>query len=744
MSGSSRAVRSVQFPAYAVLPLFTSAVFLSALLMFLVEPMIAKIVLPKLGGSPAVWSTCLLFFQAVLLLGYAYADLLTRWLDRRGQVFVHILVVLPLAALSLPLSLSAAIPQSVTHPVLWLLADLALSVGPAVFAISATAPLLQSWYGKTDHHLAHNPYFLYAGSNAGSLLALLAYPLLVEPVWPLDTQRSVWSWAFGLLVLFIAGTALAVISRPRIQVKSSAATRSQGSLREYATWILLAFVPSSLLLGATTHISSDIASAPLLWVVPLALYLITFILVFAQRPPIPHGIICRVLPFILIPVVLTAAPGLQVPLPVLLVLHLGCLFAAAMMCHGELARLRPEASRLTVFYFFMSVGGVLGGVFNALIAPAIFPGIWEYPIALFAVCLVRPASARDAKPAWLKDILLPLGLVAVIVAARSLFGAGAEGQRLPLATAILGFLVPAPALLQFSERRWRFAIGVAGCLLVAEATGYANTLLSARSFFGVYRIQTIQQDGARYLVMMHGTAMHGVKSLTPGEEAMPMGYYSQQGPFGIFLASTTPGTVHNVGVVGLGSGELACYAKPGERWTFFEIDPLVEKIARDPNLFGFLDRCGNHPHVVLGDARLTLGETPDHSLDILILDAFSSDSIPMHLITREALALYLTKLAPGGRLLFHISSRNLNLRPTLGALAADAGLKAELLDYNTPPAESFWRHTSAVVVAMARTADDLKTLKSSDGWLPLPDGNTSALWTDQRSDLLTAIRFGNR
>ncbi len=712
--------------------------------MFLVEPMIAKIVLPRLGGSPAVWSTCLLFFQAVLLLGYAYADLSTRWLDRRWQMFVHILVVLPLAALSLPLDLGTAIPPSGSQPVLWLLADLALSAGPAVFAISATAPLLQSWYAKTDHHAAGNPYFLYAGSNAGSLLALLAYPLLIEPVLPLHIQRSMWSWAFGLLALLIAGTGLALISRPRIAVTSSFVTRSRGSVREYATWTALAFVPSSLLLGATTHISSDVASAPLLWVVPLALYLTTFILVFAQKPPIPHGIICRVLPLILIPVVLTAAPGLQVPLAILILLHLGCLFAAAMVCHGELARRRPDPSRLTVFYFFMSVGGVLGGVFNALIAPVIFPGIWEYPIALLAVCLVRPVSAKNTKPGSLKDILLPLGLVATIVAVRSVFGIAAEGGRLPLATAIFCFLVPALALLQFSERRWRFALGVAGCLLAAEAAGYANTLLTARSFFGVYRVQTITDNGGRYLVMMHGTAMHGVKGLAAGEDTMPMGYYSRQGPFGIFLASMTSATVHNVGVVGLGSGELACYAKPGERWTFFEIDPLVEKIARDPTLFGFLDRCGNNPGVVLGDARLTIGKIPDHSLDVLILDAFSSDSIPMHLMTREALALYLTKLAPHGRLLFHISSRNLNLRPILAALAADSGLKADLLDDDTPPAESFWRHSSAVVVAMARSDEDLQTLQPSDGWLPLEGGRAGALWTDQRSDLLTAIRFSNK
>jgi hypothetical protein len=451
-----------------VLPAFAATVFLSAGLMFLVEPMVAKMVLPRLGGSPAVWSTCLVFFQAVLLLGYAYAHAMARLLSRPAQILVHVSLLLLLAVHTPPLDLGAGAPPPGDPPTLWLLIRLALVAGPTVFAISATAPLLQSWFAQLDHEAASDPYFLYAASNAGSLLALLAYPLLVEPTLPLDRQAVLWSYGFGALALGIVSCAATTMCCGRqgfdIERRQAIApARAPARLGERLTWIVLAFVPSSLLVGVTTHITMDIAAAPLLWVVPLILYLLTFILVFARRPPLRHATVVRALPLVLIPLVITAAPGWGPPLlpalPLVLAgaLNLACFFVVGMVCHGELARRRPPAERLTEFYFFLSVGGVLGGAFNALLAPLVFPGVWEYPLALVAACLVKPATPDDSKrtPTW--DILLPLALLGLVLLTRRILVAADSSEGGTLLTwalvAVFGCIIPGLALMNFSPRR---------------------------------------------------------------------------------------------------------------------------------------------------------------------------------------------------------------------------------------------------------------------------------------------------
>ena len=378
--------------------------------------------------------------------------------------------------------------------------------------------------------------------------------------------------------------------------------RIPASLRQRLTWTALAFVPSSLLLGVTTHITADIASAPLLWVVPLMLYLLTFILAFARRPPLRHAIMVRVLPLLLIPLVITAAPGLPImlPLPLMLALHLGCFFAVAMVCHGELAKRRPPTAQLTEFYFFLSLGGVLGGAFNALLAPLIFSGVWEYPLALIAACLVKPTTPDDARHGLTWDAVLPFALLGLVMLANAIRPTDIGGSVLLLLVATFGYMLPALALLNFSPRRWRFALGVAVMLFAPAATGASDTIATYRSFFGVYRIRVVDDGHSHALALMNGTTLHGVRSLVPGEEALPMAYYNQQGPFGRFFAAFAPGSVRHVAVVGLGTGELACYAHPGQDWTFYEIDPLVERIARDPRSFQFLANCGNHPNVGAG------------------------------------------------------------------------------------------------------------------------------------------------
>jgi spermidine synthase len=703
--------------------------------MFLVEPMVAKMLLPRLGGAAAVWSTCLVFFQTMLLLGYVYAHLSTRLLPRWAQVILHVCVVLPLSAAVLPLTLGAGAPTPEQSPIVWLLLRLTLACGAPVFAISATAPLLQHWFADSEHKGAQDPYFLYAVSNSGSLLALLAYPLIVEPELPLDQQAMLWSIGFGLLALGIALCAVIVLShkRPSASVMVSEA-RTLVRARDRIMWMVLAFIPSSLLLGVTEHITSDITSAPLLWVLPLILYLLTFIFAFAQRPPLPHAIMVRAFPIILILVVITR--GLVLPSILNLALDLGCFFIVAMVCHGELAKRRPRAAQLTEFYLFLSLGGVLGGVFNALVAPLIFQDVWEYPLALVAACLVKPRTPEDEQRNVLWDIALPLILAAVVLLSRSLLLGTANKLGL-----LWIYVLPALALVNFSRRRWRFSLAVA-LLLFVPLPQTSEQLATQRSFFGVYHIKLVSDEHTRALALMHGTTLHGVKSLLPDEAKLPMAYYSAEGAFGRFFKALPQDSVRRVAVVGLGAGDLACYAKEGQEWTFYEIDPVVERIARDPRYFQFLANCGGNPRVVLGDARVTIANAPDGTYEVLIVDAFSSDSVPMHLLTREALALYLRKLAPGGRVLFHISSRTLNLAPVIGALAADAGLPARVLLDLPPVGTSFWRRSSALVVAVAGRAGDLSYLSTKDGWDELPSAEPKFLWTDQRADLLRVIRFG--
>lgn len=710
--------------------------------MFLVEPMVAKMVLPKLGGAAAVWSTCLVFFQTMLLLGYTYAHLLTRLLPRLAQVVLHVGVLLPLSAAVLPLTLGPSAPSAEQSPVLWLLLRLTLACGGPVFVISATAPLLQHWFAEGDHKEAQDPYFLYAVSNSGSLLALVAYPLIVEPELPLDLQATLWSFGFGVLALGIALCAAMTLSHKRVRVPESAGeARTSVSARDRLMWIALAFIPSSLLLGVTEHITADITSAPLLWVFPLILYLLSFIFAFARRPPLSHAMMVRALPIMLILVVI--AGGLPLPLPLALALHLACFFVVGMVCHGELAKRRPPTVQLTDFYLCLSLGGVLGGVFNALVAPLIFKGVWEYPLALVGACLVRPRTAADEQRNLPMDIVLPFVLLAVLLLGRSvLFGTAVSTRLVSGAFIYALYVVPALALLNFSPRRLRFGLAVALLLFVPLLPQTRKQIATERSFFGVYRIEQVSDAETPTLVLMSGTTLHGAKSLLPNEATLPVAYYNREGAFGRFFNALPPNSVRRVAVIGLGTGGLACYAREGQDWTFYEIDPVVERIARDPRYFQFLANCGATSRVVLGDARMTIGNAADGSYDVLIVDAFSSDSIPMHLLTREALALFLRKLAPGGRVLFHISSRTLNLAPVVTALTADAGVAARIFSDRPPAGTSVWRYSVAQVVAIARRAGDLGSLASQDGWNEPPRAEPQFLWTDQRADLLRVIRFG--
>jgi hypothetical protein len=729
-----------------LLPVYVLTLFLGSGLLFLVEPILTKMVLPQLGGTANVWNTCLFFFQSALLVGYLYAHALARYLGLRAQLAVHLAVLL-LAILFLPLDpVRGAAPPADASPALWLLLRLSLTAGVPFVAIAATAPLLQRWFSLTDHADASDPYFLYAASNAGSLLGLLSYPLLIEPALPLSLQNRLWSAGFCLLVGGILACWVGCRMRLATPPAAAAGETVETDFRDRLLWVVYAFVPASLLLGVTTEITADLVSAPLFWVIPLALYLLTFILVFARRPLLPRRWAIRLMALLLVP--LSAVPVAVLwsnftNAVWLWPLQLAVFFIIAMVCHGKLAARRPPAGSLTEFYLCLSLGGVLGGLSNALIAPLIFASVWEYPLAIFAACLLRPAAAGGSRGAVLRDLLLPaLMLVALLVFLRF--------QSLPGAVVLPALAAMAAGLLWFGKRRWRFALGVGVWLLAGQIVTGLGVVESLRSFYGVYRVLL---GVGPTLLLVNGTTLQGAESTVAGEEYTPLTYYAPTGPFGDFFRATegqigvfanTVGVlddfhpINRVGLIGLGVGSLACYAKPGQEFTFYEIDPLVVKIASDKRLFHFLSHCGEGARIVVGDARQKLQEVPDHYYDVIILDAFSSDTIPVHLLTREALRLFQRKLTPGGVVLYHISNHWLRLAPVVAALAADTGVVAKS-DVRRPRRQSI-ADTGAWVVAVATRNDNLDFLTPQLGWQPLT-GPRSELWTDERSDIISVMNW---
>lgn len=771
--------------------LYSLTIFVSATLLFLVQPLFARMLLPALGGSPAVWNTVLVFFQAALLAGYAYAHASTSWLGARRQAAMHLAVLL-LPVLFLPLALPSPLaPPTNSTPVPWLLGVMLVSVGVPFFAISTTSPLLQKWFAASGHVGAADPYFLYAASNLGSMLALLGYPLWVEPNLRLGDQSRLWAIGYVGLVVLLAFCALWLWkSSPvnEVETPPSALFEAEKSVpadslnhslnhssnhspnaspndsltnAQRVRWILLSFVPSSLMISVTTYLSTDIAAIPLLWVVPLAIYLLTFILVFAGKP-VPHGLSVRAVPLVLLPLVVAMAARATQPIALLMAFHLVALFAIALACHGELAANRPAPRHLTEFYLWLSVGGVLGGAFNALLAPLAFKGVWEYPITLVLACILvlrapqiahgtektAPLSngplSNGMRSRWL-DFALPVGIGALTLGSVLFF----EARGLISGPMALGPMFGLPALLCFpmSRRGVRFGLSIGAILLAATFYGggqIGRVLTSDRSFFGVHRV-TLSPSGTAHQIL-HGNTIHGVQSLFRPREAQA--YYHRRGPVGqIFAAVNRPENPlsranRRVGVTGLGAGGISCYARRGEAWTFYEIDPVVVQIARDSRYFTYLRDCPAKLDVVLGDGRLTLSKAQGSTYDLLILDAYSSDSLPVHLITREALALYKSKLAPGGLLIFNISNRNLKLETTLGNLAADAQLVSLAQDDGAISAsEAAAGQTASQWVVMARRRADLGALLQNSRFQPTRIDPTRPVWTDDFSSVLSVFNW---
>jgi hypothetical protein len=745
-----------------LLIVFTVSMFVSASLLFLVEPMLAKMALPMLGGTPAVWNTCLVFFQAMLLAGYLYAYAVTKFLRRRTQIVLHVsLALTPLAVL--PLHIPAGWePPSDSSPVFWVLAMLSVAVGLPFFLLSASTPMLQRWFSHSGHKSANDPYFLYAASNAGSLVGLLGYPLILEPTLHLSTQSHLWSYGYAVfLVLTVACAALVWRNRPdsapapAAPIEESEAIEPRALWRQRLRWIALAFVPSSLMMGVTTALTTDVPAIPLFWVLPLAFYLLSFVLVFAKRPPISHEWLIRRLPFLILIALIPTVCKTKLPLLALIALYLVTLFAIALVCHGELARSRPKISRLTEFYLWISFGGVLGGIFNALIAPVVFSTVVEFPLVLVLAAVLRPPIDQTTPPpekaarVRRNDWLLPIALF--LVMAGILTGLAHAGIPLGSSLIILIFGYSMLWCMSFGKRPLRFAAGLVA--LLAASTLYTpnlgKALETSRNFFGVVRVTDSPNGKLRYLI--HGGTLHGSQSLDPARSREPLAYYTQSGPAGSILRAMQSKSLQtpaggprqaNWAVVGLGAGAMACYLQPGESLTYYEIDPLVVRMALDTRYFTFLQQCAPQAKIVLGDARLKLRSAPDAGYDLIVIDAFSGDMIPMHLVTREALALYLRKLAPGGMIAFHITNLYLDIAPTLGSLANDAGLVCMSSDdRGVPEAQLDAGKLASHWLVMARSRADLGPVATDPRWTPMSVPPGTKVWTDDYSNLLRVIKW---
>lgn len=736
---------------------FAFTLLVSAILLFVVEPMFARMVLPMLGGAPAVWNTCLVFYQTALLAGYVYAHISGKYLGPRRQAVLH-LALLGLACIVLPLGVSAAWSPPVNqNPTPWLLAVLAASVGLPFFALSASAPMIQSWFARTGHPRAADPYFLYASSNLGSLIGLLGYPLVLERVLPLRGQSLWWAAGYGLLMLLTLGCAI-VMWRRRADARAQAdPPAADGGVedrpltwRRRLRWVALALVPSSLLLGVTTYMSTDLAALPLLWAIPLSLYLLTFVLVFARRRIVPHALMVGAQPLLLVFLAgaffLAGLHSSQVA--PMLALSLLAFFVTAMVCHGELAGDRPHRRHLTEFYLWLSVGGVVGGAFNALLAPLIFTDVLELPLMLAAACLVRPALQPRFR--WLGRaewalflVVVPVGLIAA-AAIRWQESVGRHIPRLaelPVDNAIqwlvIAMLAVGGVALLLQYRPIRFGLAVVALLVIGRLCNEQELrpLFVERSFFGILRVEHDPDYGANTLV--HGRISHGMQSTRPGQQGEPLTYYHRKGPAGqIFRA--LDGRLGEIGVVGLGTGSLAAYGRAGQRITFYEIDPAVEEIARDVRFFTYLADCRARVDVILGDARLQLARRPQRRFDLLVIDAFSSDAIPVHLVTREAVRLYVDRLSPRGVLAFHISNQHLDLSPVLGALAADAGLTALIAEDGDGEGPDSGKFASTWVV-LARSRAHVEALATSDDWNDLPPSPGRRLWTDDFLNIVDVL-----
>ena len=735
-----------------VVLLFGPTLFLSAFLLFWFEPMVGKMMLPLLGGAASVWITCLLFFQLTLLTGYIYAHLLERFVKLRSQIFVHALLMFA-ALVFLPIHFAGGPNEAaVRHPAIWLLGQLLVTAGIPFAVVSTTAPLLQNWLSKTSTASARDPYFLYAISNGGSLIALLGYPLFIEPHMGAHVQSSLWLAGYGALALMVFATSAMVWrnAEPASQPRSSSfsGSENEGSQsnaplwKTRIYWMAAACVPSALMLAVTNHILLNLASVPFLWVIPLAVYLITFMLAFGRRIRVSTEWMSRILPVVLLllfPLVASSkSAGVRLNW-VLMAGHIMVLLAGALLCHSALAASRPVPRYLTEFYFWIALGGAIGGAFTAVVAPFIFQTVFEYPLLVAMIAFFRSTPNAQDQINW-RDWIYPAALGLLVAAIFLLFRWASVDITTNVTLPVSANAVIVLCAYLLRKRRFRFALALAVLIF-----GYrlalpplfeddAELLYRGRNFFGIKKVVFDVDSNMRKL--LHGDTMHGLESLDPALAGQPLSYYHETGPVGDVMKMMSERPNQHIGVVGLGTGSIAGYTQPNRRITFFDVDPQVYTIAQ--GFFTFLRRCGKNCEVVIGDGRLSIEKAGDHEFDLLILDAFDSDSIPAHLVSREAIRTYLSKLKPDGLLLFHVSNRFMDVESLVAAVVTDAALEARVRydDDEEPTGKS-----TSDYVAAARRSADLGSLAENENWSEVAKPQGIAPWTDDYSNMLTIIRW---
>lgn len=722
----------------ALVPVYAITVILSAFLLFSVQPMFAKMILPLLGGSPSVWNIAMVFFQAMLLGGYAYAHATSRHLSIRTQAIVHI-ILLAAFAIFLPFAVPAGTHPS-GNPALWQIILMASVVGAPFFILSASAPLIQHWFASTDHKDASNPYFLYAASNIGSMVALLSYPVFVEPALTVKMQTAAWAMGYGVLIAGMAFCAMLVWNRRTITEKS--VTTPFTPRKTKLIWLTLAFIPSSLMLGVTTYITTDLAAIPLLWIVPLTLYLLTFILVFARREIVKMDMVVSLFTAFLTLLLMIMAIGTLEKSMIMLSLHLIVFFFAALLCHKKLADMRPAASELTGYYMIMSLGGVLGGIFNALLAPLIFVMPIEYILVLCTVLFVRGYAFLPQKMQFTRTDLrtiieMPRFWLFILTIGVTYLAATERNIGYFVASGLL------TALTMVSLRSRPLAYAIAGSIFLLAHSPViliknSNILELRRNFFGV--LQVSESNGMRNFY--HGTTLHGAQPLNPRYRMTQMTYYHPKGPVGdvFHILDGRPGP-QRIGAIGLGTGTIACYKHNNRVFDFYEIDADVVKISENKDLFSYLSNCGSPYTIKLGDGRLTLEQTPDGTYDALIVDAFSSDNIPMHLLTLEALELYMRKVKAGGIIAFNISNRYLDLKPQLAALSKKTRVPVIFRRSNgTEIADDINLRSSPSVWALfTPNMETLLPLRTLEAWETIPPTD-HRVWTDDYANIISSLR----
>jgi hypothetical protein len=717
--------------------LFAATIFLSALLLFWIQLVMAKMLLPRLGGTPAVWNTCMLFFQVLLLAGYSYVLALTARIGVRKQAILHVSILL-LSCLYLPLTFAGK-PGPVSgasNPAVSLFVYLLGAIGLPVFVISTTSPLLQKWFTHTGHASARDPYFLFAVSNGGSLLALLSYPLLLEPQLTLSRQNQLWVVMYVVFLMLSTGCLLVLWKSSRSVAVNNVYRTAPIAHKQRLYWILLAFIPASLLFGVTTYITTEIAPAPLLWTIPLALYLVTFILAFSGKKLLPEQLASTALAGLALLLTLTLAANATEPTAAIVLLHLCFLLVAAMVCHNKLAGDRPDAARLPEFYLCVAIGGMIGGLFNTLIAPTIFNTLIEYPLVIVLACLMRP---RGDSAVNRFDLLLPV-CIALLTIGLAFFVHQYDVSTVAGVAIVFGI----PLVIinhRFRSRPVRFALAIGAVMIgsVVHSEIQNRTLHVERNFFGTLSVRFDPATATRTLY--HGNTIHGRQFSDPKLQCEPLSYFHRDGPLGqIFESFNSNAASQNVAVVGLGTGSMVAYARPDQAWTFYEINPAVIRVAQTADYFTYLQKCAAaQTNIILGDARLELQNAPDNHYGLIVLDAFNSDAIPIHLMTEEAINLYMSKLATGGMVAFHVSNRSLRLDRVLADLAKrnnSVTLRAVDGEHNpkTGKDPSEW-------VVMARQSRAFESLSQNHNWRRLEGRTEANAWTDDFSNILSVFRW---